>query len=146
MSYLVLFSLTNTLSAPLLAIPLFTYQDQKDQALFIQQTKLTPLSGMLDTLSSAEEDCLAANVEENDYTLLTGDDLRWELELFKGAVGKRVAFVENQVGLPFSVEDRRCHVREMLIISMCSALDRLERNDECKSSFDSFTREENSSY
>jgi hypothetical protein len=76
---------------------------------------------MLETLSLAEEDCLAANVEENDYTILTGDDLEWELELFNGAVGKRVAFIENQVRLCSPSTSRFTHSADTdkLILCMC---------------------------
>jgi len=36
-------------------------------------------------------------VEENDYTVFTGQDLAFELELVIQAVGKKIAFIENQV-------------------------------------------------
>lgn len=40
---------------------------------------------------------MAANVEENDYTVFTGQDLAFELELVVQAVGKKIAFIDNQV-------------------------------------------------
>jgi hypothetical protein len=43
---------------------------------------------------------MAANVEENDYTVFTGQDLAFELELVVQAVGKKIAFVDNQVCHP----------------------------------------------
>jgi hypothetical protein len=48
-------------------------------------------------VSGAEEECGAANVEENDYTVFTGQDLAFELELVVQAVGKKIAFIDNQV-------------------------------------------------
>lgn len=48
-------------------------------------------------MSGVEEECLAANVEENDYTVFTAQDLAFELELVVQAVGKKIAFIDNQV-------------------------------------------------
>lgn len=48
-------------------------------------------------MSGVEEECMAANVEENDYTVFTGQDLAFELELVVQAVGKKIAFIDNQV-------------------------------------------------
>lgn len=36
-------------------------------------------------------------MEENDYTVLTFDDLEFELELTEGGIRKKIAFVDNQV-------------------------------------------------
>ena len=36
-------------------------------------------------------------MEENDYTVLTWDDLEFELELAEAGIRKKIAFVENQV-------------------------------------------------
>ena len=41
--------------------------------------------------------CQEAKVEENDYTVLTIDDLEYELELAEAGIRKKIAFVENQV-------------------------------------------------
>jgi hypothetical protein len=41
--------------------------------------------------------CQEAKVEENDYTVLTVDDLAYELELTEAGIRKKIAFVENQV-------------------------------------------------
>jgi hypothetical protein len=41
--------------------------------------------------------CVDAKVEENDYTVLTYDDLQYELELLEAGIRKKIAFVENQV-------------------------------------------------
>jgi len=43
-------------------------------------------------------------VEENDYTVLTFDDLEYELGLAEGNIRKKIAFVENQVGLSAHIQ------------------------------------------
>ncbi|PSS35375.1 hypothetical protein PHLCEN_2v1670 [Hermanssonia centrifuga] len=45
----------------------------------------------------AEEDCQAANVEENDYTVFTFQDLEFEHELVTQSVLKKIAFIDNQI-------------------------------------------------
>lgn len=49
----------------------------------------------------AEQDCLEANVEENDYTVYTADDLEFETEEVRKSAARKIAFVENQVKLLF---------------------------------------------
>jgi hypothetical protein len=44
-----------------------------------------------------DQECLAANVEENDYTIFTYQDLQFELELVVQSVVKKIAFIDNQV-------------------------------------------------
>jgi hypothetical protein len=48
-------------------------------------------------VASAEADCIAANVEENDYTVFTCQDLEFELELLVQSIAKKIAFIDNQV-------------------------------------------------
>jgi uncharacterized protein (UPF0218 family) len=48
-------------------------------------------------VSAVNQSCLEAKVEENDHTVLTIDDLAWELELAEAGVRKKIAFVDNQV-------------------------------------------------
>jgi SMC interacting uncharacterized protein involved in chromosome segregation len=45
----------------------------------------------------ADQRCQEAKVEENDYTVLTFDDLEYELGLAEGNIRKKIAFVDNQV-------------------------------------------------
>jgi len=47
----------------------------------------------------ADQNCQEAKVEENDYTVLTFDDLEYELGLAEGNIRKKIAFVDNQVYL-----------------------------------------------
>jgi cofilin len=57
-----------------------------------------PLDNGLANVLSVEDECRAANVEENDYTVFTYQDLAFELELVMQAIGKKIAFIDNQVG------------------------------------------------
>jgi hypothetical protein len=57
------------------------------------------LSDALATVSAAETECNAANVEENDYTIFTFQDLEFELELVVQSIAKKIAFIDNQVRL-----------------------------------------------
>ena len=61
------------------------------------QTKIPALSKKLEEAVAAEEECTAANVEENDYTVFSCSDLEFELELFVQSIGKKIAFIDNQV-------------------------------------------------
>ncbi|PVF98471.1 hypothetical protein CPB86DRAFT_806806 [Serendipita vermifera] len=58
---------------------------------------LKPFSQLLEALAAAEKDCLDANVEENDYTIFSRQDLEFELELVQQAIAKRTLFIENQI-------------------------------------------------
>ena len=48
-------------------------------------------------VAAVNKSCLEAKVEENDYTVLTLDDLEYELELAEAGIRKKIAFVDNQV-------------------------------------------------
>ena len=67
-----------------------TLQRLSDQLPGLKQTLQTDIV----TLNQA---CQEAKVEENDYTVLTWDDLEFELELAEAGIRKKIAFVENQV-------------------------------------------------
>lgn len=41
--------------------------------------------------------CEEANIEENDFTTYTYDELSYELDLVKGSVGAKMGFLENQM-------------------------------------------------
>lgn len=51
-------------------------------------------------IPEADQKCQEAKVEENDYTVLTFDDLEYELGLAEGNIRKKIAFVDNQVCYP----------------------------------------------
>lgn len=60
-------------------------------------------------------------MEENDYTVLTWDDLEFELELAEAGIRKKIAFVENQVGV-------------FMMIKLCLTIDGLSKPYECHTS------------
>ena len=61
------------------------------------QTRVPALSDALAAAETAEAECIAANVEENDYTAFTCQDLQFELELVVQSIAKKIAFIDNQV-------------------------------------------------
>ncbi|KAF7964751.1 hypothetical protein HWV62_3272, partial [Athelia sp. TMB] len=61
------------------------------------QTRIPALSDTLATVAAAEGECNAANVEENDYTVFTCQDLAFELELLVQSIAKKIAFIDNQI-------------------------------------------------
>lgn len=71
-------------------------ENQQQQAKDIQ-TRIPTLSETLEVVKLAEADCFAANVEENDHTVFTCQDLEFELELVIHSVAKKIAFIDNQI-------------------------------------------------
>ncbi|MCJ1392515.1 hypothetical protein MMC18_005383 [Xylographa bjoerkii] len=73
--------------------------DVSDQLLHVQRLNksLPPLSAYLDTIATIDTRCAEANIEENDYTTYTYDELAYELSLVSSAVTKKLAFLENQL-------------------------------------------------
>ncbi len=63
------------------------------------QTRIPALSGALETVEVAEAECVAAKVEENDYTVFSCQDLEFELELVVQSIAKKISFIDNQVRL-----------------------------------------------
>jgi predicted nuclease with TOPRIM domain len=61
------------------------------------QTRIPALSDALSTVETAEAECVAAKVEENDYTVFTCQDLEFELELVVQSIAKKISFIDNQV-------------------------------------------------
>ncbi|KAL0058237.1 alpha-actinin [Marasmius tenuissimus] len=61
------------------------------------QTRIPALSDKLAEVAAAEGECSAANVEENDYTVFSCQDLEFELELLVQSVAKKIAFIDNQI-------------------------------------------------
>jgi len=58
---------------------------------------LQPLDEFLKVISKLDAQCSEANVEENDFTTYTYDELEYELGLVKSSVSKKLAFLENQM-------------------------------------------------
>ncbi|KAF5309603.1 hypothetical protein D9611_013983 [Ephemerocybe angulata] len=71
-------------------------EEQQQQAKEIQ-TRIPMLSEDLALVSEAEAECMAANVEENDYTVFTWQDLEFELGLLIQNIAKKISFVDNQI-------------------------------------------------
>lgn len=71
--------------------------DQLARAKEIQTILGEELSASLSRVRQAEQDCLEANVEENDYTIYTADDLEFETEEVRKSAARKIAFVENQI-------------------------------------------------
>ena len=71
-------------------------QEQK-QTLLRLSGEIPALKQQLSRVAAVNQSCLEAKVEENDYTVLTLDDLEYELELAEVGIRKKIAFVENQV-------------------------------------------------
>jgi Ca2+-binding EF-hand superfamily protein len=85
----------NTLSISLSALE-GDVEDQMDHTKKISNN-LAPLDQYLDLIASLDEQCVEANIEENDYTTYTYDELEYELGLVKSSVSKKLAFLENQM-------------------------------------------------
>lgn len=73
--------------------------DLDDQLSHVQRlnSNLPPLDAFLDSLSALDQQCIEANIEENDFTTYAYDELAYELGLVKGSVAKKLSFLENQM-------------------------------------------------
>ncbi|THH08503.1 hypothetical protein EW145_g2656 [Phellinidium pouzarii] len=69
-------------------------QQQRVQDL---QKRIAPIADLLSIVMGAEEECLAANIDENDYTVFTSQDLAFELELVMQSIVKKISFIDNQI-------------------------------------------------
>ncbi|KAI9882110.1 MAG: Mitochondrial translocator assembly and maintenance protein 41 [Watsoniomyces obsoletus] len=89
---------THTLSTLSLAISGLE-GDITDQLKHIHllRESLSPLSAYLSTIALLDEQCQEANIEENDYTTYTYDELSYEFGLVQSSVSKKLSFLENQM-------------------------------------------------
>lgn len=73
--------------------------DIEDQLLHVRKLSdnLPPLDSYLDTIAAVDAQCEEANIEENDFTTYSYDELAYELSLVKSSVQKKLAFLENQM-------------------------------------------------
>ncbi|KAH9457365.1 hypothetical protein Pst134EA_021248 [Puccinia striiformis f. sp. tritici] len=71
--------------------------EQLARAKEIQNILGEEFSASLSRVKQAELDCLEANVEENDYTVYTADDLQFETDEVRKSAARKIAFVENQI-------------------------------------------------
>lgn len=85
----------NTLSTSISALE-GDVEDQLDHTKEISKS-LAPLDEYLNLIASIDEQCAEANIEENDFTTYTYDELEYELSLVRNSVSKKLAFLENQM-------------------------------------------------
>lgn len=73
--------------------------DVEDQLLHVRKLfdNLPPLDSFLETIAAVDAKCQEANIEENDFTTYTYDELCYELSLVKSSVQKKLSFLENQM-------------------------------------------------
>jgi Ca2+-binding EF-hand superfamily protein len=73
--------------------------DVEDQLLHVRKLSdnLPPLDKYLETIAAVDAKCQEANIEENDFTTYTYDELCYELGLVKTSVQKKLSFLENQI-------------------------------------------------
>ncbi|KAF7716236.1 Alpha-actinin-like protein [Penicillium ucsense] len=71
-------------------------EDQLDHVKRLNDN-LPPLDAFLDTIAELDEQCAEANIEENDFTTYTLDELSYELSLVRSSISKKLAFLENQM-------------------------------------------------
>ncbi|KKA30371.1 hypothetical protein TD95_001032 [Thielaviopsis punctulata] len=73
--------------------------DIEDQLELAKQLnlKIPPLDKYLETIEEVDAQCQEANIEENDFTTYTLDELVYELGLVKSSVQKKLSFLENQM-------------------------------------------------
>ncbi|KAG2218464.1 hypothetical protein INT45_003008 [Circinella minor] len=58
--------------------------------------EIVPLQKKLQAIETLDQACLEANIEENDYTVYSLEDLTFELGLVERATRNKIAFIENQ--------------------------------------------------
>jgi hypothetical protein len=85
----------NTLSTSISALE-GEVDDQLEHTKEISKS-LAPLDEYLNIIASIDEQCAEANIEENDFTTYTYDELEYELGLVRNSVSKKLAFLENQM-------------------------------------------------
>lgn len=73
--------------------------DVEDQLEHAQRlsANLAPLEQYLEGIAVLDEKCQEANIDENDWTTYTYDELMYELSLVKASVQKKLTFLENQM-------------------------------------------------
>lgn len=73
--------------------------DVEDQMMHIRRLKdsLAPMHQYLEKIEELDKKCEEANIEENDFTTYTYDELCYELSLVQNSVSKKMAFLDNQL-------------------------------------------------
>ncbi len=73
--------------------------DVEEQLRLVQRLSqsLPPLEAFLETIETIDAACAEANIEENDHTTYTYDELAYEFGLVQSSVSKKLSFLENQM-------------------------------------------------
>ncbi|ROW12097.1 hypothetical protein VMCG_00708 [Cytospora schulzeri] len=73
--------------------------DVEDQLHHVRKLSdnLPPLDAYLEKIEEVDAKCQEANIEENDFTTYTYDELCYELSLVKSSVSKKLSFLDNQM-------------------------------------------------
>ncbi|KAI9764275.1 MAG: hypothetical protein M1840_008566 [Geoglossum simile] len=73
--------------------------DVEDQLRHVRRLNenIPPLDAFLETIAALFRKCEEANIEENDFTVYTYDELEYELGLVRSSVSKKLSFLENQI-------------------------------------------------
>jgi hypothetical protein len=81
--------------------------DPERQLLVVRtlHSNVIPLELELHRIKKLDQDCVEANIEENDYTVHSYDDLEYEYGLAKDSVTKKLGFLENQVFISAALLD-----------------------------------------
>lgn len=91
----------DTLSFSLTNLADMEVEKQLDQTKSLLSTDLPPLANDLDKLGSLDKLCREANVEENDHTVYSFEDLEFDLSQVRSALNKKISFLENQVRMNY---------------------------------------------
>ncbi|ORZ39047.1 calponin homology domain-containing protein [Catenaria anguillulae PL171] len=70
--------------------------DEQSARVVQLQSRVRGLKTRIPELNAINEDCVAAGVEENEHTILSVDDIQFDLSVVESALAKKLAFVENQ--------------------------------------------------
>lgn len=73
--------------------------DVEDQLHHVRKLSdnLVPLDAYLAKIADVDTKCQEANIEENDFTTYTYDELCYELSLVQSSVSKKLSFLDNQM-------------------------------------------------
>ena len=69
------------------------------------------MSDTLEQIQRLDDQCVEANIEENDYTIYSADDLSFDFGLLEQALQKKSAFISNQVW-----EEKMAHIHSLCLL------------------------------
>ncbi|KAJ6130486.1 hypothetical protein N7512_003266 [Penicillium capsulatum] len=74
-----------------------SFADKANDFALTLKTLSLAISGLDGDVEDQLQHCAEANIEENDFTTYTLDELSYELSLVKSSISKKLAFLENQM-------------------------------------------------